>query len=175
MGFQVSFPVTIRAPVVAMLMSEGYLPRGYWTRHPRSGLVHRPRSRATYLKKQQVNRLQPEPSWPNLYFKLPPFKDGIIITFQYQSRHVFSLLSLACILSSSTPLPGTRPRGIAVHLVPPFDLSLSRLVSRLPTLLCAHQISLTTSYLGRQAHLAAATIVIGQRYRNAIGTRGEYQ
>src|SRR5258707_1124376 len=39
MGFQVPFPVTIRTPVVAMLMSEGYLPRGYWTRHPRSGLV----------------------------------------------------------------------------------------------------------------------------------------
>jgi hypothetical protein len=62
MTFQIPFPVravTNRAPVDAILMPERCLPWGYWTKDPRSGLVHEAVRRIDpqHLMKQ-VNRLQ---------------------------------------------------------------------------------------------------------------------
>src|SRR5229473_8538104 len=74
MDFQVPFPVANRARVVAIIMSEGCLPRGYWTKDPRSGLVHEA------VGRKQVNRLQPESSWPNLYFSARFHSRSLVLT-----------------------------------------------------------------------------------------------
>jgi hypothetical protein len=67
-------------------------------------------------------------------FKLPPFKDGIIVTFQYQSHRVFSLLCLSRAFGLRRLLSPALALVESPSILCPLSTCLSRVSSLVPPL-----------------------------------------